>query len=54
VRERAVLSFYQRKRRKRVKILIFLAILCVIGWGMSRFLLTAPYFEVKERGLSLL
>jgi len=48
VRERTVLSFSQRKRRKRVKILIFLVILCVLGWGMRRFLLTAPYFEVKE------
>jgi cell division protein FtsQ len=48
VRERAVLSFYQRRRRKRVKILIFLVILSVLGWGVRRFLLTAPYFEVKE------
>jgi cell division septal protein FtsQ len=48
VRQRTVLSFSQRKKRKRVKILIFLVILCVLGWGMRRFLLAVPYFEVKE------
>ncbi len=48
MRERRVLSFSQRKRRKRVKILIFLAILFVLGWGITRFLLTVPYFEVEE------
>lgn len=46
--KRTALSFSQKKRRRRIKLFILLVILGILGWGIRRFILTAPYFQVKE------
>lgn len=46
--KRTALSFSQKKRRRRIKIFILLVVLGILVWGMRRFILTAPYFQIKE------
>jgi len=48
VTKRASLSFSQKKSRRKVKIFIFLVILGILVGAVSKYVLTTPYFRIKE------
>lgn len=48
VRGKTELSFSQKKSKRKVKIFIFLIILSILIGMVSQYVLTTPYFRVKE------